>query len=173
MFKQYKDFLEKLDVKLQKYFERDADKIKCQKGCSLCCSNGDYPLSYLEMRYLMYGFSLLEKDIHDEVRANIKKLITTESKKSYVCPFLKENMCSVYKYRPIICRVHGLAYRKQNGVVNLPGCADFGLNYSKNYDGEKVDFEPIDEDLSINKIVKLEKEIAFSEIRSLIDWFMT
>ena len=171
MFKQYKYFLEKLDLKLQKYFERDLDKIECKKGCSLCCTNGDYPLSYLEMRYLMYGFSKLEKNIHDDVKKNIQRLIQNKTQKSHVCPFLIENTCSVYGFRPLICRVHGLAYLRKNGVVNLPGCSDFQLNYSKNYDGKTVDFKPIDEDLSINEIIKRENKISFGEIRSMIEWF--
>ena len=33
------------------------------------------------------------------------------------CPFLIDKTCSVYDYRPIICRVHGLAYKVNNNEI--------------------------------------------------------
>lgn len=173
MFEQYEKFLSDIDGKLENYFKADADKIKCKRGCSLCCTNGDYPLSNLEMRYLMYGFSKLEKDINELVKTNINNLLKDNINRGYVCPFLVNNSCSVYKYRPLICRIHGLAFVRKNGVVNLPGCSDFQLNYSENYNGKTVDFEPINEDLSLKEVLKKENSISFGEIRSMIDWFRT
>ncbi len=169
MNKDYELFLKNLESKLAKYFERDKDKINCAKGCSSCCQNADFPLSFLEMKYLMQGFLGLDKLTHDKVRDNIRKIIES-GKKSYICPFLKDDMCSVYEYRPIICRVHGLAYMRTDGIVNLPDCSNFGKNYSENFDGKTVDFEPIKEDLNPIAIRKNEK-IDFGEVRSMIDWF--
>lgn len=171
MFVKYEEFLVGFDEKLSNYFERDSKMLKCQKGCSLCCSNGDYPLSNLEMRYLMFGFSNLSNEKHELVKANIQKLCQDDVEQSYVCPFLLNNVCAVYAYRPLICRIHGLGYMRDNGVVNLPGCAQYGLNYSENYDGNSVDFEPINEDLSINKIVASQMNIDFGAVRPLISWF--
>lgn len=167
---EWENFLKDFDQKLARYFERDAAAIKCKKGCTFCCENADYPLSLPEMRYLMQGFAKLDKEKHDRVRTNIQQLLKTRPK-IYPCPFLIEGECAVYPYRPLTCRVHGLAYMKSDGVVKLPECANYGLNYSKNFDGKTVNFEPIKEDLNLDKIFASAPNFNPEEIRSLINWF--
>ena len=169
MYKNYKKFLIELDDKLTEYFARDRDKIKCHKGCSDCCKNANFPLSLLEMKYLMSGFLKLDKEIHDKVRYNIKSAIK-QNKDEYNCPFLVNDMCSVYEYRPIICRVYGLAYMRSDGVVSLPCCTPDGKNYSENFSGKTVDFEPLKTDLSPSSI---RINDAFGEVRPMIKWFDT
>ena len=166
----YEKFLKEFDKKLAGYFERDAAAIRCQKGCTFCCENADYSLSQLEMRYLMQGFVKLDKDRHDKVRQNIKNLLARPHK-PYPCPFLLNGECAVYSYRPLTCRVHGLGYLRADGIVKLPECARIGLNYSQNFDGLSVDFDPIKEDLNLDKIFAAHPELEFGEIRSMIDWF--
>lgn len=167
----YEHFLKDFDKKLAQYFERDSDAVKCKKGCTLCCENADYPLSLLEMKYLMQGFMGLQKEKHDRVRTNIKSILAQDSCNSYKCPFLLDGECSVYRYRPLTCRVHGLAYMRTDNVVKLPECARYGLNYAENFDGKTVNFEPIKEDLNLDKIFATHPELEFGEIRSMIDWF--
>lgn len=170
----YARFLKDFDEKLANYFERDAAAIKCKKGCTFCCENADYPLSRLEMEYLMQGFLKLDKEKHDLVRENILKIKQERGSQGayiYPCPFLLNGECSVYSYRPLTCRVHGLAYMRCDGIVKLPECARHNLNYSENFDGESINFEPIKEDLNLDKIFVAHPEFDFGEIRSMIDWF--
>lgn len=167
----YEQFLNEFDKKLAEYFERDASAIKCKKGCTFCCKNADYPLSRLEMEFLMQGFLRLDKEKHDRVRENIKNLVVTKPK-IYSCPFLLESECAAYTYRPLTCRVHGLAYMRSDGVVKLPECVRHGLNYSQNFDGQTINFEPIKDDLNLDKIFASHSEFDFGEIRSMIDWFL-
>ena len=82
MIKQYEKFLARFDEKMKKYFERDKALIKCEKGCSLCCTNGNYPLSQLEMSYLMRAFSFLEKGLHEKIKNNIKILLEEKDLKN-------------------------------------------------------------------------------------------
>ena len=171
MIEKYEKFLTDFDTKLKSFFERDFSMIKCKKGCSLCCTNGNYPLSQLEMSYLMRAFAKLGKEQNEKVKTNIKTLLNKQNLSTYTCPFLLNGECSVYSHRPIICRVHGLAFRRENGVVNLPGCSDFQLNYSEYYDGKMASFEPISEDLTLSKIIAREKGIKFGVIRTMLDWF--
>ena len=110
----YEKFLNNLDQKLNYYFDLQKEYIYCQKGCSLCCKNGDYPLSQLELEYLMQGYITLDNSLKIIIQNNIKSM-----KKGSVCPFLVNNECSIYKYRPIICRVHGLAYLYKNNTVRV------------------------------------------------------
>ena len=176
MLKRYELFLEKFDKRLEKYFEEQCEFIKCKEGCSACCEVGEYPFSRLEAEYLMSGFIKLPADIKDKIRKEIKHL-KSEIPKMYKCPFLIDNMCSVYKYRGLVCRVHGLAWF-DGEKIQLPYCVNKGLNYSKVFDRETGEvFLPnaVQEVLRIDSILRspeAEKyELECGEIRPLIKWF--
>ena len=158
----YANFIKELDIRLDNYFKSQADFICCKKGCSLCCEKGDYPLSEIELQYLMQGYLALDNSIKTEVQKNIQNI-----KKGGKCPFLIDKICSVYKYRPIICRVHGLAYICKDNVAKVPYCANLELNYSKVYANNVLSTEPIKENLDTQNILK---EFDFGEIRYLYDW---
>lgn len=174
MLKRYEKFLVEFDKKLNGLTQTQLKYLKCKKGCAYCCKNGDYPFSRLEMEYFMAGFQSLSKDIKDQVLENINN---AKGKKVYECPFLINNMCSMYERRSLTCRIHGLAYLL-NDVIKLPECANIGLNYSDFYNQQTKEIfieNPIKESLRIDDIFnsKLAQDfnLQSGEIRSLIDWF--
>ena len=142
MLDKYLDFLEYLMGSLNKYFSAQAPYIECKMGCAKCCSNGDYPFSEIEVELLKIGFNSLDEEKKSVILNNIKR-IKEEKKNSdktpftYKCPFLIDNVCSVYEYRGIICRTFGLIYLKEGSKMQIPFCAYEGLNYSKVLDKEK------------------------------------
>ena len=158
----YSEFLKDLDARLCEYFSLHAEHICCKKGCSACCEKGDYPVSEIELKYLMLGFSKLDNDLKKTVQNNFLKM-----QKGEQCPFLIENSCSIYPYRPIICRVHGLAYLCKENLVKVPYCANNGLNYKDVYKDEEFLSEPIQENLDTQSLLK---DFDFGEIRNLFDW---
>lgn len=158
----YKDFLEELDKRLQEYFEFHKEHINCAIGCSFCCENGDYPLSAIELEYLMQGFMSLNNQDKIIVQNNIKNIV-----QGGACPFLIDKKCSVYPYRPIICRVHGLAYLCKDNTVKVPYCAKEGKNYTKVYADGEITINPIKENLDTSVLLK---DFDYGEIRNLIDW---
>ncbi len=158
----YKQFLEKLDKKLQSYFDEHKDFICCKAGCSACCEKGDYPISQLELEYLMQGFISLDNETKIKVQENIKSMV-----KGGKCPFLISSLCSVYPYRPIICRVHGLVYLYKEGSVKVPYCVNYGKNYSNVFENNEITINPVLENLDTTEILK---EFNFGEIRNLFDW---
>ncbi len=158
----YKKFLNDLDARLEDYSIKHAEHLCCKKGCSHCCEKGDYPISELELRYLMQGYINLESDKKLQVQDNISRL-----QKGGQCPFLIKHECAIYPYRPIICRVHGLAYICKENTVKVPYCANNGLNYSKVYESKTFSAEPILENLDTQNVLK---NFDFGEIRNLCDW---
>lgn len=160
--KEYAKFLKKIDARLDEYFRTQGEHICCQKGCSLCCEKGDYPISELELRYLMIGFSNLDNELKKTVQNNFLQI-----QKGGRCPFLIENFCSIYSYRPIICRVHGLAYLCKDKLVKVPYCTNCGLNYKEVYKGGEFLSEPIQENLDTQNLLK---DFEHGEIRNLYDW---
>ena len=174
MLNRYKKFLIEFDKKLEGLSKTQSIYLKCQKGCADCCKNGDYPFSRLEMEYFMAGFQSLPKNVKVKILENIDK---AKGKKIYQCPFLIDDLCSMYERRSLTCRVHGLAYLL-NGVVKLPECANFGKNYSECFNSSTNEIDitnPINMSLRIDDIFnsKLAQDfnLQAGEIRSLINWF--
>ena len=158
----YKDFLVDLDKRLGQYFELHKEHINCCLGCSSCCETGDYPMSQLELEYLMQGYTKLNDKDKITVQNNIKNIV-----KGGVCPFLIDKKCSVYPYRPVVCRVHGLAYICRDEVVKVPYCANEGKNYNKVYKDGEIEINPVKENLDTQNLLK---DFNFGEIRNLVDW---
>ena len=158
----YKAFLDNLDKRLEKYSELHKEHIKCCLGCSSCCEKGDYPLSQIELEYLMQGFAALSDKNKITVQNNIKNIV-----KGGACPFLIEKCCSVYPFRPIICRVHGLAYICHDNIVKVPYCAHEGKNYTNVYKNGEIEINPVSENLDTAELLK---DFDFGEIRNLFDW---
>lgn len=174
MLKRYEQFLKEFDKHLRELQQTQSEQVKCTKGCSRCCQQGDYPFSRLEMEYLMAGFVTLPKEIQDKVRENVKE---AKGKKEYKCPFLIDDLCCLYDRRGLVCRIHGLAYLNE-GAIRLPDCANYGLNYSDVYDKEtkKISIENvIKENLRIDVIfdspLAQKYNLEKGQIRRLIDWF--
>ena len=158
----YIEFLKELDIQLESYFKKQAELICCKKGCSSCCEKGDYPISELELRYIMQGYAEVDADTKLKIQKNIAKI-----EKGGKCPFLISSVCSIYPYRPIICRVHGLAYLCKIGAVKLPHCVNDGKNFATVYDNGVFISEPIFEDLDTQNLLK---DFEYGEIRNLYDW---
>lgn len=182
----YEKFLEVFDDDLAKMFDNQKEHLHCKEGCSFCCERGDYPFTHLDFEYLMYGFKQQDKAYQDMIMEKINKL-KAENPKSYVCPFLIDKKCSIYKYRSITCRTFGLLSQFSDGEASIPFCANLDLNYSKYFDkekqcitkelAEKRDWivQPRVFSLNIKTIRNLDlvKELGldFGEVKSLIHWF--
>ena len=65
----------------------------CKKGCSYCC-HIPISISEIEIRYIEISTAINRK--------NRMPILSTNS----ACPFLKNDTCSIYRYRPFMCRRH-------------------------------------------------------------------
>ena len=112
-------------------------------GCEdNCCRSLFFHHTLIEKAYLLHGFNQLSQDIKEEsiTRAKIyysKTFIESGSLDSLklMCPLNWDGMCILYKYRPMICRLHGLPHelhKPGNAIYHGPGC-DAGLFDSKKY----------------------------------------
>ena len=183
MIENYEKFLSDIDDILAFLFEQQRDKIKCKKGCSLCCEKGEYPYSYIEFAYLTQGYIKLPDNIKILVQQNIKKIKEEKEKNKkerfeHKCPFLINNECCVYDYRGIVCRTFGLCYYDdKNRYVRLPECVKFGLNYSQYYE-EKENILKIENipkinlriDRVLNSNLAKKHKIKCGEIRPMMEW---
>lgn len=188
----YAVYLEFLNEKLNKFFESQKPYIFCRKGCAKCCKNSQFPYSAIEFRYLLNGALTLDKRIQEKIEANIKELL--EKKKNfrgkkflYDCPFLIDDVCSVYPYRGVICRTFGLMTNTINQKIKAPFCAFKGLNYSnvlnlrkktisvRKFKKLNTKLEPLGFNISYKYLTCEDYErtfnIKFGESKPVIDWF--
>ncbi len=184
---------------LDRYFEEQAPYLCCKDGCSYCCEKGQYPMSKIEVQFIMLKMATLDKKTQEQILYDIQDTIKEKLSANlpreeffYKCPFLISNSCSVYENRAIICRTHGLMFFMEDKdgkeKYKMPACAEIGLNYSKVYDKstKKISEEAVNKmqtntppqayNLSLKSLTK--KEITqnlgfeFGEIKPLIEWFM-
>lgn len=184
-FENYEIFLESVNKDLEKIFEHQKEYLCCKEGCSKCCERGNYPLSELEFNYLLSGYKILDIEKQNIIKNNIKNL-KNENRDSYVCPFLIDKKCSVYNYRPFVCRAFGVLTEDANSNPVFPFCASEGLNYSKIYDVKTshLSFELVQKNNFKNfpKFFRLSNEvfmnlplakklnINFGKVKELIDF---
>lgn|SRR5574344_244162 len=184
MLDEYQNFLKEFDAILESLRTNQQKYLKCKKGCSMCCEQGEYPFSQLEFAYLTQGYLSLDEKTRAIVQQNIKELKENKKKNKkktfeHQCPFLINGACCVYEYRGIICRTFGVCYYdEEREYVRVPGCVHFGLNYSEYFD-EKTQTLNIEDvprvNLRIDKILRshLAKKYSLEsgEIRPMADWF--
>ena len=181
---------------LGKFFDIQKPYIHCKEGCSACCETGEYPVSEIELMYMIAGYKNLPPEIQERVTINTDKIKTEKpadknEKYLYQCPFLIDKKCSIYRYRAIICRTHGLLFyiTDKDGKTHnkMPACVNDGLNYSEVYDpvsntispemweASKIPVEPKAYNISREVIMDNAKnagfDIDFGESKVLIDWF--
>lgn len=107
----YKDFIYKIDQLIEEIKQEYPDDINCQEGCCGCCNN-IFNISIIEGIYLQEGFKKLNYEIQDTIIKNLhsikKSIEETPDKKEFIhCPLLLNKRCSLYAYRPVICRTFG------------------------------------------------------------------
>lgn len=86
----------------------DSSRFACRKGCYYCCISW-VAASAPELLYLL---GHLPRDRSREIRDNlsaafaITKDIAAEErlKMKTPCPMLRDNLCSIYEIRPLVCR---------------------------------------------------------------------
>ncbi|MGP1507433.1 MAG: YkgJ family cysteine cluster protein [Sphaerochaeta sp.] len=116
------DIMKKLYEKLesaQNLFQ-EKFRIHCKEGCGTCCEHFNPDITPLESDYLAYGLILEGRD------SDVLKLLHSESENPGGCPLYRKNSvfhCSVYKWRPMICRLFGAsAVTAKDGHAAFRNC---------------------------------------------------
>jgi len=113
----------------------DAYGFTCA-GCEdNCCLTRFYHHTLVEYLYLYQGYSKLsgEKQTRLKQAADRVNRETTQADERgetarSMCPVNLDGRCTLYRYRPMICRLHGIPneMRRPGGLpAQGPGCGDF------------------------------------------------
>ena len=177
--------------KLNKFFEEQKEFIFCKRGCAKCCKNAQFPFTEIEFDFINDGMLRLDKEIQMQIMDKVEKILEAKKQSKeeifrYDCPFLIDDVCSVYNYRGLICRSFGLASFKKGKETKflVPFCAYEGLNYSNFLNSENkkdksetsdTSTEPIAYNTSYPSLIDEEMAnqlgFSFGEAKPLIEWF--
>jgi len=110
-------------------------------GCEdNCCRTRFYHHTYLEYLYIHAGLNKLGRQRLGEIqsRAALVCRETAEADEKampvrLMCPLNFDGRCTLYAYRPMICRLHGISHELRKPGQNIilgPGCGMFDLRCS-------------------------------------------
>lgn len=91
-FSKYLLLRDEIDEKCKSLWRIHAKHMKCKSGCASCCQS---------FKVLPVEFDYIQQQL------NGRKIETNPSPGPKECKFLIDNKCSIYEFRPIICRTHG------------------------------------------------------------------
>jgi Fe-S-cluster containining protein len=125
----FADMDRKYDIAAQHY------GFLCQ-GCEdNCCLTRFHHHTYLEYLFIRRGFDNLQPPERNMIRAKAEAVCRqTELADNQglpirlMCPLNNDGRCTLYRYRPMICRLHGIPHelhKPGQPVVQGPGCGTF------------------------------------------------
>lgn len=141
-----KNKLIKLYNLADKILEQTKEFLPCQKGCSHCC-------------YINVSITILEAEyIERNTGIKFRKLLTSKSYDNnkflgITCPFLKNNTCTIYKYRPFACRKH-MSFDKDTFWCEI-----------KNFNDKKITMGSFDYEKSYYDITQYSGNTIYGDIR--------
>lgn len=116
--KKIRRIYEKLEKKQVKFC--NTFNIHCEDECGECCEHFTPDISKVEAEFLAYG--LIKENKADLVL----ELLRNKQISDHYCPLYIKNSdhhCSVYKWRPLICRLFGAcASKDKNGNPTFKKC---------------------------------------------------
>jgi len=107
------------------------------KGCDgvKCCTVDVTVHTFVEMEYLRRGFNSLATSGQLEILGRSKEIVSAkhedpfgDSYRNAVCALNVAGLCSLYAYRPMICRLAGILHfmsRPDGKTVESVGCVKY------------------------------------------------
>ena len=132
-FKQIAQLYGQMDQAYRRIAEQTG--FQC-RGCEdNCCRSLFYHHTFLEFFYLIKGLRSLAPDRRAAVEHRAARICESAEKSlagperpRFMCPLNEDGRCLLYEFRPMICRLHGVAHsmRLPDGRLRKgPGCAAF------------------------------------------------
>ncbi len=109
---QYAALVNKVDAFWRAAVERQPGAFRCREACASCCHQqlSVRPVEAAAIQAHLGGLPT------DRRRALVPQAGATDD----ACVFLRDDRCTIYPVRPLICRTHGLAVRVDGRVDHCP-----------------------------------------------------
>ena len=150
LFENIREMHESIDNFIQSFdafVTQNGKKINCRKGCSWCCHQPVFALSY-ELDYLNHfvskNFTLQKQnEIRERAKEKQQKLKSLPEKEllnsKVPCPLLENGSCIAYEARPVACRIYLSTnvktcldfFHKPENKKSIPALLDFPMRAGK------------------------------------------
>lgn len=195
---QYATLLARVDEWFSGCISQFPGEIACGKGCSACC-RGLFDITLLDAQFLRRGFELLPEGIRCNVLHRAEKRLSTirASWPEFAVPFIlncrpdeewaevmpdddetpcvllgPDGLCSIYNYRPMTCRLHGLPLIDVSGETMEDEWCPLNFTGHDPLLRENLRYDFLDifqrESLLIRKLTTLLFPITLAEMDTLI-----
>ncbi len=151
VFQAFEKHLADVDTEFRRVSERFSDRMQCRKGCSMCCSQM-FSISLVEAAFIARAVKALPDDERQRLQAAAREYLARGTQRQDVagdgqetvlprpglrltCPALKDDSCSIYSARPIICHKWGIPIFNPVKPLELQACE---LNFRP---GEAIDVD--------------------------------
>ncbi len=145
--------------KTQKHY----DNFSCKDCDDNCCTTVFHHYTFIENLFMIEGFDTVEPERWKVINERAKDYFTQLTKSGHcvtslkiMCPLNFDGLCSLYEYRPLICRIHGVPSFLQSphrGKQEWQGCKRF-----EKLHGDKID-SFMDRTPYFTKIATLEGQV--------------
>ena len=132
-FKQLKDLYFEMSSNYQAV--ADQYEFSCRECPDNCCRTRFYNHTYIEYFYLMEGLAGLsgkeQESLVQKARGVCEEIAAINGRGEpprVMCPVNEEGLCTLYEFRPMICRLHGIPYDLQfpgRDPVRGEACTEF------------------------------------------------
>ena len=179
-FRKYEEIVAMADTVFERVKKEHPECVTCKQECSDCC-NALFDLGLIEGLYINYQFNKkfkgkeknrlvdklnradrevhrIKKKAYKDLEAGKKEedILMEIAEKRIRCPLLNEqNLCDMYEYRPITCRLYGIP-TTIGGLGHTCGKSDFV---------EGKQYPTVNLDVLQNKLYKISAEFV-KEIKS-------
>lgn len=110
----YRELRDKVDLTCNDLWAIHKKNMYCKQFCSKCCQL---------FRILPIEFHFIQEGIRG------KTITINQKSQKDECKFLVNNECTIYEYRPIICRTHGYPLARFNDEAGAYEISYCDLNF--------------------------------------------
>jgi uncharacterized protein len=147
LFELYRLIVDQTDKLAASLEKKHRQHLQCRLGCAFCCM--DYSVFPVEYYAILENLQNIEVSMNEKAGAED-------------CIFLVNNACTIYGFRPMICRTHGLPllYMNDAGEWELSACELNFTDFEEEFHSENT----FPQDRFNSKLFMLNKEfIALEE----------
>ena len=140
--------------------------FQCNGCADNCCLTRFYHHTVLEYLYLMEGLRTLEPDARHtiyEMALTVSAGMADTDRRGetlrIMCPLNRQERCMLYRFRPMICRLHGIPHELQRSggnPIKNPGCDAF---FNQCRQGGQTDYIRFDRTPFYRQMAALEQEL--------------
>ena len=133
----FMDRLKKIYAAMDSAYHRAAEHygFVCDGCRDICCRTRFYHHTIIEYVYLIEGFKTFNLAKQSELKSRAVAVVDEAARADQsgaavrlMCPLNFDDLCILYPYRPMICRLHGIPHEHQKPGQNPvygPGCETF------------------------------------------------